>query len=132
MSETTCAFCGATMLIWRSRIQERNFCNRACQGKYRSRHYVGERAAHWKGGVKRDRGRVLVYAPDNPMADSRGYVYRYRLVAAEKIGRPLNPDEIVHHLDGDETNDDPANLLVMTQSIHARHFDARRPRRKAA
>jgi hypothetical protein len=132
MSETTCAECGATITKFPSQLRERNFCDRACQGKYRSKHYVGERAAHWKGGIKRDRDRVLVYAPDNPMADSRGYVYRYRLVAADLIGRPLTQEEIVHHLDGDETNDDPENLAVITQSEHARFFDARRPRRKAA
>jgi hypothetical protein len=32
---------------------------------------------------------------------------------ANRKGRRLRPDEIVHHLDGDPTNNDPANLVVM-------------------
>ena len=132
MTPTTCAECGAMIERLPSQIKERNFCDRRCLGRYRSKHYVGDRAANWRGGIRYDRDRVMVYAPDNPMANAHGYVYRYRIVAAELIGRPLAPEEIVHHLDGDETNDDPENLTVITQSEHARLFDARRPRRKAA
>lgn len=126
MEETTCAWCGARLKRWASQIRERNFCDRKCLGKYRSEHWVGAAAAHWQGGLKRDRDRVMIHCPDHPAAQSNGYVYRYRLVMEEKLGRLLTPDEIVHHVDGDESNDDPDNLEVMTQSEHARHRDARR------
>ena len=43
----------------------------------------------------------------------------YRAIAEKKIGRKLKPEEIVHHLDGDSTNDDPDNLYVCEdQSEH--------------
>lgn len=43
----------------------------------------------------------------------------YRAIAEKKIGRKLKPEEIVHHLDGDSTNDDPDNLFVCkNQSEH--------------
>lgn len=43
----------------------------------------------------------------------------YREIAEKKIGRKLKPGEIVHHLDGDSTNDDPDNLFVCEgQSEH--------------
>ena len=60
-------------------------------------------------------GRVMVYAPDSPMANHGGYVYRYRLVMAGVLGRPLLRTELVHHTDGDCSNDDPENLEVMTR-----------------
>jgi hypothetical protein len=36
----------------------------------------------------------------------------YRKITEKKIGRRLKPGEIVHHIDGDSTNDDPENLCV--------------------
>ena len=46
--------------------------------------------------------------------------HMHRVVAEEILGRKLLPHEIVHHRDGDKWNNDPSNLLVMTQAEHAR------------
>lgn len=61
-----------------------------------------------------------VYDPDNPMAHSDGRVRVHRLVAAEMLGRPLHPDEHVHHQDGNPRNNDPDNLIVTTLAEHTR------------
>jgi len=64
-------------------------------------------------------GYVKLYAPENPMADKRGEVYVHRFVMAEKLGRPLERWEHVHHIDGDRTNNKIANLaLVSNQENH--------------
>jgi len=56
------------------------------------------------------------------MADTNGYVLRSRLVVAEQLGRPLEKGEVVHHLDGDKTNDSPNNLrLFENESKHQKH-----------
>jgi hypothetical protein len=124
--ETTCSECGATFLYLSDGVGQRNFCGKACLGKYRTKHLTGEKAANWKGGRSANRGRVMVFKPDHPNAQSNGYVYRYRLVAEATLGRPLSADEVVHHIDDDETNDEPSNLLVMTQAEHASRRTARR------
>lgn len=41
-----------------------------------------------------------------------------RIVMENELGRMLNSDEIVHHIDGDRTNDHPSNLVVMTRGEH--------------
>jgi hypothetical protein len=43
------------------------------------------------------------------------------------IGRYLRPDEVVHHMDGDKTNDIPSNLLLTTNSEHIKKFHAKQP-----
>ena len=44
----------------------------------------------------------------------------HRVIAAEKLGRPLIKGEVVHHIDGDKKNNIQQNLMVMTRSEHTR------------
>lgn len=48
--------------------------------------------------------------------------HAHRVVAEIKLGRPLRPGEIVHHIDGDKRNNDPDNIRVYaSQADHARY-----------
>lgn len=44
----------------------------------------------------------------------------HRRVMERIIGRTLGYNEVVHHIDGNKLNNDPANLTVMTRSEHAK------------
>ena len=44
----------------------------------------------------------------------------HRTVMAEFIGRPLRSSEVVHHIDGDKTNNEINNLALMTRAAHTR------------
>jgi hypothetical protein len=77
----------------------------------------------WKGGRQVDKsGYILILCPDHPAANSGGYVREHRLVAEQKLGRYLVPGEIVHHIDGDNANNDPDNLEVY--STNSEHLKA--------
>lgn len=50
-------------------------------------------------------------------------VLLHRRLAEEFLGRPLLPGEIVHHRDGDSTNNDRRNLLVLPSQRYHAHIE---------
>lgn len=116
----TCQQCGALTSTYRSpRRPAPRFCSLACLGASQN----GSGNPSFSGGRHTlANGYIVVLAPSDPEADSRGYVYEHRLVARGILGRPLVGGEVVHHIDGDKTNNAPDNLQVFTsQSEHMRH-----------
>lgn len=66
---------------------------------------------------------------DMAWEDERGYIkvykdgeerYQHRVVAEEKLGRELNSDEVVHHKNGDKSDNRWENLNVVHVQDHQR------------
>lgn len=53
-----------------------------------------------------------VYNPTHHKANSEGYVYIHQLQAEKMLGRLLNAEECVHHIDEDKFNNSLDNLMV--------------------
>lgn len=62
--------------------------------------------------------------PSHPNAIKYGYVLEHRVVMENKIGRLLNENEIVHHLNENKKDNSPNNLELMTNQEHGRHHGA--------
>lgn len=69
-------------------------------------------------------GYRVVYMPGHPRsmksANWLGYLYEHIDVSEKSIGRPLRDDEVVHHLDGNRSNNRHENLLVLERGQHSR------------
>ncbi len=83
---------------------------------------------NWKGGEISDgHGQILIYSPQHPNPSWQGtHVYRYRLVVEKHLGRYLTPDEVVHHINENPSDDRIENLQVMSQSEHMKLHQSKR------
>ena len=71
----------------------------------------------WNGGTKLMKGYLYVRSPGHRNATTHGsYVAEHRLVMEKSLGRLLTADEVVDHIDGDITNNDPSNLRVFSSN----------------
>ena len=125
--EVTCPDCGMVRFVDRrsidSGIKLGSFTGRC---KRCARHLRGEKAPGWDGGRHLGSSGRYFYqtvTPDHPyfcMANSRSAIAEHRLVMAEHLGRPLRSDEHIHHIDGNRTNNDVSNLMILDNSEHIR------------
>lgn len=79
---------------------------------------TGGHNSGWKGGRFEHGGYVLVWKPEHPNANKRGYILEHRLVLSEKLGRPLMKDEVGHHLNGIKNDNRPENLCALFKPVH--------------
>lgn len=81
----------------------------------------------WKDGTTIDKSGYVLERVDRAgefgylirsarRGDPRGYALQHRIRMHQKIGRALLKTEVVHHVDGDVANNDPANLEVFASN----------------
>jgi len=76
----------------------------------------------WNGGVRYHGTYKYVKSPNHPNCDGRGYIPEHHLIIEKKLGRYIDiKKEVVHHIDGDKTNNSIKNLKVMLINKHNQH-----------
>lgn len=112
-----CIVCGEVhpVLLSRLKLTVRNGTYTGACKSCRATLRRGEHHPNWKGGQYLDSaGYVRELCKDHPYAFRDGYVLQHRLVMEERLGRYLEPNETVHHKDGNRQNNDPDNLELWT------------------
>lgn len=71
-------------------------------------------------GFREDKGTkyMYIYSPFHPLANASGKVMEHIYVMCQSIGRKLNNNECIHHVDRDRSNNNISNLRLMDKNHH--------------
>lgn len=79
----------------------------------------------WNGHKKKSKsGYIRVYKPEHPRASVDGYVPEHHLVMEKYLGRYLQRNEIVHHINGKKDDNQISNLMIFTSIADHIRFHA--------
>lgn len=137
-----CDMCGKAVSRYPCQIKRHNFCSRQCLWAYnsKSKNPEGYRYRDFSINSKRMHEMNIQMNSERMTPEVRkklsdkkygsgqktAYLKRHgrhehRIVAEQMLGRPLQPGEVVHHIDADKWNNRPENLMVFpSQAAHAK------------
>lgn len=99
------------------RMMSMKFCSRGCMARHRATYHNQENHHSWRGGVFNDNGykRINQYLGNG----KRRMPLQHDVVMEKHIGRKLRPEEVVHHVDRNRSNNDIDNLELLTRREHS-------------
>ena len=90
--------------------------------------HLGGKSPLWKGGRWiTPKGYVRLTKRGYPNTTSQGHIFEHRFVMSEHLGRPLLPNEQIHHINGIKTDNRIENLKIVTSNQehwkhHIKHY----------
>jgi len=76
-----------------------------------------EKCHRWKGGKTIVNGYIVIYE------NGHKYIPEHRIIAEKCLGRKLLQKEVIHHIDGNRTNNNPQNLYLFPSNNEHKAFE---------
>lgn len=103
--EKICSGCNKPFI---PKDKRNTFCSKKCYQEYAKTTGIRKRTGFWM-----ENGYKVLYNNGNSRKE-------HILVMEKYLGRKLNKGEVVHHIDGNKTNNDINNLKLMTAKEHSK------------
>ncbi len=106
-----CEICANDFFAYNTNIKKGagRFCSKKCAYIY----HIGENNPKWRGGKTRTaEGYVNIYSPTHPNRNKMKYMREHRLVMEKHLGRHLNAEERVHHINSIKDDNRIENLVL--------------------
>lgn len=110
-----CPHCHESFAVPRWQAKKRKYCSHSCASvnKVGVPYKTGPEHGNHKGGNTSVAGYRRVY-------ENGVLVYEHRLTMERHLGRKLRPDEHIHHINEDKSDNRIENLKIVSNSEHIR------------
>lgn len=105
-----CKNCNKELKLKKCKKYNKVFCSLKCMGDF----YRGKNNPSWKGGRFIDATGYVKISVGNSK-----YKLEHRVIMEKKLKRALKRSEVVHHIDGNKTNNITSNLALTGNSEHS-------------
>lgn len=135
MKAYQCSWCGKIVYRWPSNVGKHVFCCSSCRSAFLSKktnpdgyikhphltEYNKSNNAYRMDFITREKLRTARLGKGKGLTYTKLFgVLEHRIVAEQKLGRPLKTGEVVHHINENKRDNRPENLMVFkSQAEHA-------------
>jgi hypothetical protein len=99
--------------------------------EFKKGEFLGDKHPFWKGGTyKTPQGYIYIYKPNHPFCRKQFYVLEHRLVTEKHLCRYLTSTEVVHHINGNPSDNRIKNLMLFENNAEHIKYHSKNKNRK--
>ena len=117
---------------WKGKKMPKTLCDRLSQshkGQYgywknkKRPGMSGKNHPRWTGGKRRLKtGYIDILQPNHPFCNTENRIYEHRFVMEKYLGRYLQPQEVVHHINNSPSDNRIENLIAFANNVIHKRF----------